>query len=78
MVILEKLAEWLLTFIVLPLIKDGAARLVAYFRKLQAEGKTNKEIDAAVDTFEKSTTREEQRNALKEIVTGVRRRRANR
>lgn len=72
-----KALELLLRWVVFPLVLKFAARIIEYWRQKQIEGKTNKEIDDAVDRLEKSVDREEQREALKELVRGIRRRRAN-
>lgn len=71
-----KLIQLILSYLVLPLFKSFASVVISYWRKKAAEGKTNREIDEGVDKLEEAIDRGEQREALKEILIGVRRRRA--
>ena len=68
--------EKLLINLIVSLLMVFKDKFVAWYKKRQAEGKTNKEIDDSVNAVETSTTKEEQREALKKHVQGIRRRRA--
>lgn len=77
MAILVKLFQPILTYLILPLVQKYILELVEYLKRRKEQNEHDEELDKAIEKIVKADTAEEQKNALKELVQGVRRRRAN-
>ena len=73
----SKLLEVLFRFIGLPLIMKLVEGFRYWWNNKKATEKLEKEIDEAVTAIEQSKSEEEQKDALKKFVEGVRRRRSS-
>lgn len=73
----SKLLEALFRFVGLPLIIKAIEAFKDWWDNKKATEKLEKEIDEAVTAIEQSKSEEEQKDALKKFVEGVRRRRGS-
>lgn len=73
----SKIIELIFKWIGLPLILKAVQGLKNWWVNKKALDKLEKEIDEAVKIIEDSNTSEEQKDALKKFVEGVRRRRSS-
>jgi len=71
------LLQPIITYLILPLIQKFIIEFVEYLKKRADESEHDEKIDGAIEKILQSKTPEEQKNALKELVQGVRNRRAN-
>ena len=71
-----KVAELLIRYLIVPLASKLIAEFMDYIKERQEEAKRNEAIEKGIGKIVDATTPEEQKDALKNIVKGVRERRA--
>lgn len=61
----------ILKSLVMPLVQQGLAMLIKWFKNSSEDSKRDNAIDDAVERLKKSTSEQERKDALKDLVRGI-------
>lgn len=73
----HKIVTFLFQTIGLPLILSLVEKIKTWWSRKQAVKQIETEIDESIEKIEQAPTEEEQKNAFKEFIKGIRRRRSS-